>query len=107
LGVEDALTKLGAERGAAVTIGEVTFDFEPAGSEEYVPTRRGYDERLQTSTRNRADDRLLAKKARRVRSGDDVEYLDDGLADDVGDAARGDAYDAGEDSANELDAEKS
>jgi GTPase len=69
LGVEDALTKLGAEPGAAVTIGEMTFDFEPAGSGEraYLPTRRGFDDRLDTSTRPRADARLRAKKGRRVR----------------------------------------
>jgi GTP-binding protein len=68
LGVEEQLTKLGAEPGDAVTIGDVTFDFEPsAGMDEaeYQPTRRGLDERLETSTRVRAADRLAAKRARR------------------------------------------
>lgn len=68
LGVEEVLAKQGAERGAAVTIGDVTFDFEPTGGideEAYLPTRRGFDQRLDTSTRSRAQDRLAAKKARR------------------------------------------
>jgi GTP-binding protein len=67
LGVEDELAKLGAEPGTAVTIGEVTFDFEPSGGiDEYLPTRRGSDERLTADTRTRAADRLAAKKARRT-----------------------------------------
>ena len=67
LGVEDELSKLGAEPGAAVTIGEVTFDFEPAGAaaDNYVPTRRGFDERLDPVTRTRAVERLEAKRSRR------------------------------------------
>jgi len=74
LGVEDRLAKLGAEPGAAVTIGEVTFDFEPTGgvlAEEYAPTRRGTDERLDATSRTRAQDRLAAKKARRASEDDD------------------------------------
>jgi GTP-binding protein len=69
LGVEAQLAKLGAEPGAAVTIGGVTFDFEPSGGvdePEYMPTRRGYDARLDADVRTRADERLAAKKARRV-----------------------------------------
>ena len=67
LGVETELAKLGAERGAAVTIGDVTFDFEPSGGvDEYVATRRGTDARLDPDSRIRADERLAAKKARRV-----------------------------------------
>ena len=77
LGVEDALSKLGAQPGAAVTIGEMTFDFEPAGSGEraYLPTRRGTDDRFDTSTRPRADARLRAKRGRRVRP-DDEEFTE-------------------------------
>jgi GTP-binding protein len=74
LGVEDELAKQGAERGAAVTIGNVTFDFEPtAGVDEqaYAPTRRGSDERLEASTRIRASERLAAKKARRTHDEDE------------------------------------
>jgi GTP-binding protein len=68
LGVEAQLTRLGAEPGAAVRIGEVTFDFRPAGSdvEEFRPTRRGSDPRLDADPRVGADQRLAAKKARRV-----------------------------------------
>jgi GTP-binding protein len=76
LGVEDELARLGAEPGAAVTIGEVTFDFEPSGgvtADEFAPTRRGFDERLDPSTRTRAQERLAAKKARREHSEDDDE----------------------------------
>jgi GTP-binding protein len=68
LGVEAALAKNGAVRGNAVTIGGVTFDFEPSGGideDEYSPTRRGYDDRLSTDTRPRADERLASKRARR------------------------------------------
>ncbi|MGI8677644.1 MAG: GTPase ObgE [Jatrophihabitans sp.] len=71
LGVERKLTELGAERGAAVTVGDVTFDFEPTGGideEAYLPTRRGADLRFETDTRVRAGERLAAKKSR--RSGD-------------------------------------
>jgi GTP-binding protein len=77
LGVEKALAKIGAERGDAVTIGGVTFDFEPSGGvdeDDYRATRRGYDDRLTPDTRPRADDRLAAKKARR---GGNLEFEDD------------------------------
>jgi GTP-binding protein len=73
LGVEDALTKAGAEEGDAVTIGEVTFDFEPtlpAGTLTAEETAglggRGTDNRLEISDRVGAAERLAAKKARRV-----------------------------------------
>jgi GTPase len=75
IGVEAELSRLGAEPGAAVTIGEVTFDFEPtAGIDEsvYTPTRRGSDERLENITRPNPAQRLAAKKARRSRP-DDLE----------------------------------
>jgi GTPase len=80
LGVEAALTKAGALRGDAVTIGEVTFDFEPPGSddEEFVPSRRGFDDRLDPSTRPRATDRLGAKRGRRTPITDDLgEWADE------------------------------
>jgi GTP-binding protein len=74
LGVEEELARLGAQPGTAVTIGDVTFDFEPSGgvADEYLPTRRGADDRLSGNTRPRAEDRLAAKKARRSRSEDDL-----------------------------------
>jgi GTP-binding protein len=74
LGVEDELARQGAERGAAVTIGDVTFDFEPsAGIDEdaYAPTRRGADERLEAATRTSAHERLAAKRARRAHEDDE------------------------------------
>jgi GTPase len=80
LGVEAELTKLGAEPGAAVTIGGVTFDFEPTGGvdeAQYTPTRRGFDERLENVTRPNPSQRLAAKKARRVRDDDlDADWSD-------------------------------
>jgi GTPase len=69
LGVETELTRLGAEVGAAVTIGDVTFDFQPVapGDEvDLMPGRRGTDPRLETSSRPGATTRLAAKRARRV-----------------------------------------
>jgi GTP-binding protein len=64
LGVEDELARHGAQPGATVTIGEVSFDFEPAG-DQFVPGRRGTDERIDSPTRTGAAERLAAKRARR------------------------------------------
>jgi len=70
LGVEDALADLGAEPGAEVTIGDVTFDWVPTLRASARPMGgRGTDERLEEPTRRSADDRLAARRAR--RSGDD------------------------------------
>ena len=75
LGVEDALAAAGAERGAAVTIGQVTFDWEPtlrAGAG--VPYgARGTDERLEPHDRVPAHVRREAKRARRRGDVDDFE----------------------------------
>jgi GTP-binding protein len=74
LGVEQELAKQGAMPGATVTIGDFVFDFEPTAGmadEEYAPTRRGADDRLETVARPNADDRLAAKKARRQHLSDD------------------------------------
>jgi GTPase len=67
IGVEDELTRIGAQPGAAVTIAGVTFDFEPASAlaDEYRPSRRGTDERLERPSRVRAAERLAGKRARR------------------------------------------
>lgn len=54
LGVEEALAKSGAEPGVAVTIGEVTFDWEPtmlAGVPEVPLGPRGSDVRLEDKVR--------------------------------------------------------
>lgn len=67
LGVEDALLKQGATPGCAVTIGDVTFDWEPqtlAGVDTHL-SGRGTDIRLEQSDRVSADDRKAARKARR------------------------------------------
>jgi len=68
LGVEKALAEAGARPGAPVTIGEVTFDWEPmtlAGDVELTPTLRGTDARIDRDDRVRADERREAKRARR------------------------------------------
>src|SRR5215218_571290 len=73
LGVEDQLAKAGAREGDAVTIGEVTFDWEPtlpAGTltveESAGLGGRGTDSRIDAPHRVRAQERLAAKKARRT-----------------------------------------
>src|SRR3954451_16872831 len=89
LGVEDALAKAGAEEGDAVTIGGVTFDFEPtlpAGTltaeESAGLGGRGTDNRLEISDRVGAAERLAAKKARRVP----YEISEDGWDDEDADS---------------------
>jgi GTP-binding protein len=73
LGVEEELAKAGAREGDAVTIGEVTFDWEPtlpAGTltiEEAAGLGgRGTDSRVDAPHRVRAHERMAAKKARRT-----------------------------------------
>jgi GTP-binding protein len=80
LGIEDELARLGAQAGAAVTIGEVTFDFEPTGGVDidYEPSRRGSDERFESSNRARAYERLAAKRARKLPDADDDDADEDG-----------------------------
>jgi GTP-binding protein len=67
LGVEEALSKLGAMPGAAVTIGDVTFDWEPstpAGIAAVTMAHRGTDPRLERDDRPRAAERKFARRAR-------------------------------------------
>ena len=67
IGVEAELQKQGAQPGVEVTIGDWTFDWEPATEEQFVSTRRGEDLRFAPeSSRLSADERLAEKKARRV-----------------------------------------
>ncbi|TFV91279.1 GTPase ObgE [Blastococcus sp. CT_GayMR16] len=73
LGVEEQLAKAGAVEGDAVTIGGVTFDWVPtlpAGTltveESAGLGGRGTDSRIDAPHRVRAEERLAAKKARRV-----------------------------------------
>lgn len=67
LGVEDRLASLGAEPGAAVTIGDVTFDWEPAtaAGDLEVPSGRGTDARLETTDRVPAAERKVLHRIRR------------------------------------------
>ena len=69
LGVEDELLRLGAKPGCAVTIGDMTFDWEPqspAGID--VPlSGRGTDLRLEQTDRVGADERKAARRQRRRR----------------------------------------
>jgi GTPase len=68
LGVEDALAKAGARPGAPVTIGDVTFDWEPSTPSGAVVAlgNRGADPRLERSTRTSAAERKSARAARRA-----------------------------------------
>ena len=68
LGVEKALADAGAEPGAPVTVGDVSFDWVPmtaAGDVELTPSLRGTDVRLEDDHRVRADVRREAKRSRR------------------------------------------
>ena len=74
LGVEDALADLGAEAGAEVTIGDVTFDWVPTLRASASPLGgRGTDERLDRSGRRGADVRRAEKDARRTAYDDEDE----------------------------------
>jgi GTP-binding protein len=78
LGVEDALAEAGARPGSAVTIGDVTFDWEPstpAGIATML-SGRGTDRRLEQTSRTSAADRLAARADRR-RHRSDAELLAD------------------------------
>lgn len=72
LGVEEKLAAMGARPGSPVTIGDVTFDWEPATSAgvDVTPTGRGTDARLETSDRIPAAER---KALHRIRRGLPVE----------------------------------
>ncbi|MBG6100076.1 GTPase ObgE [Micromonospora vinacea] len=75
LGVEDKLAKAGAQPGDLVRIGVREFDWQPTlfAGVDFVPGNRGTDIRLEEkSNRASAADRLAARKARRVRSADEV-----------------------------------
>jgi GTP-binding protein len=69
LGVEDELLRLGAKPGCAVTIGEMTFDWEPQtpAGVDVMMTGRGTDARLERTERIPADERKAARRRRRER----------------------------------------
>ena len=66
LGVEKALAEAGAVPGAAVQIGEVVFDWHPTLLDEFASGMRGQDNRLENTSRVRADERRFAKDLRRA-----------------------------------------
>ncbi|MGH3664217.1 MAG: GTPase ObgE [Micromonosporaceae bacterium] len=67
IGVEDELTKLGAEPGCLVRIGSIEFEWEPTvyAGDRFTPGSRGEDYRLDPSSRTGAAERLDARRARR------------------------------------------
>ncbi|MGH3551021.1 MAG: GTPase ObgE [Mycobacterium sp.] len=67
LGVEDELVRLGAKPGCAVTIGEVTFDWEPQtpSGVDIAMSARGTDARLEGTDRVGAAERKAARRRRR------------------------------------------
>ena len=91
LGVEEELAKAGAREGDAVTIGGVTFDWEPtlpAGTltveESAGLGGRGTDSRIDAPHRVRAQERLAAKKLRRTPYElSEPGWTEDELPDDV------------------------
>ncbi|MDD7814803.1 GTPase ObgE [Mycobacterium sp. CSUR Q5927] len=70
LGVEDELLRLGATPGCAVTIGEMTFDWEPTtpAGVDMTLSGRGTDSRLERTDRVGAAERKVARKQRREHS---------------------------------------
>ncbi|MCV7384999.1 GTPase ObgE [Mycolicibacter longobardus] len=72
LGVEDELLRLGAKPGCAVTIGEMTFDWEPATAAgvDTPLSGRGTDIRVERSDRVGAAERKVARKQRREHTED-------------------------------------
>ncbi|MCV7259872.1 GTPase ObgE [Mycobacterium shimoidei] len=76
LGVEDELLRLGAQPGCMVTIGDVTFDWEPQtpAGVDVAMSGRGTDPRLDRTERVGAAERKAARRQR--RAGDDAERSD-------------------------------
>jgi GTPase len=89
LGVEAELGKKGAQPGDPVRIGEREFDWQPNAG-EFVSGPRGTDARLEEeSGRQTAAQRLAARKARRVRSDDELLHMSaDGTVTSVANAQR-------------------
>jgi GTP-binding protein len=89
LGVEEALVKKGAQPGDPVRIGTHEFDWQPNAG-EFVSGPRGTDARLEEQTgRASAAQRLAARKARRVRSDDELLHMSaDGTVTSVANSQR-------------------
>jgi GTP-binding protein len=73
LGVEEALAQAGAVPGCPVTIGDVTFDWEPStpAGVAVMLSGRGTDRRLEQNSRVGASDRLAARIDRRRQRSDE------------------------------------
>ena len=73
LGVEDELLRLGARPGCAVTIGDMTFDWEPQtpAGVDVTLSGRGTDVRLEQTDRVGAAERKTARRERRRKGGDE------------------------------------
>ena len=65
VGVEDMLRKAGAHEGDTVTIGEISFDWEPTIGGDPTLAGRGQDARLGGTDRTSAAERKRASQARR------------------------------------------
>ncbi|MEU8817717.1 GTPase ObgE [Actinoplanes sp. NPDC048796] len=98
VGVEDMLAKKGAHAGDPVRIGTREFDWQPNAG-EFVAGPRGTDARLEEeSGRASAAQRLAARKARRVRSDDELLHMAaDGTVTSVSNAKRPVLVEDGED----------
>ncbi|TQM09551.1 GTPase ObgE [Pseudonocardia kunmingensis] len=79
LGVEDALAEAGAQPGCPVTIGDVTFDWEPStpSGVAVMMSGRGTDRRLEQSSRISAAERKAARAERRRTRTDDELFAED------------------------------
>ena len=66
LGVEKALADAGASPGDHVTIGDVSFDWQPTELEQFSSGMRGQDARFEDRSRTNADERRLQKDLRRA-----------------------------------------
>lgn len=72
LGVEDELLRLGARPGCAVTIGDMTFDWDPQtpAGVDLPMSGRGTDTRLEQTDRAKAAERKAARQERRKPGGE-------------------------------------
>ena len=76
LGVEKALAAAGAQPADTVTIGDVSFDWQPTELEQFSSGMRGQDARFEDHSRVGADERRLQKDLRRAeRMGLDKDEL--------------------------------
>ena len=79
LGVEEALAEAGAQPGCPVTIGDVTFDWEPStpAGVAALMSGRGTDRRLEQNARVSAAERKAARFERRRHRTDEELATDD------------------------------